>query len=111
VDILGQIRLPGDGIEVFYPLLTKEDAWVPENQVTLFEDTLPEPIFPGGSVSLAGFAAVALAGAVIRQAPRDEANKLYKLYKSTEVWVTSQINGWAQIGYKQFVDEKFIRRI
>jgi len=98
--------LPGDGVEAYFPFLFAEDeVWV-EKRCGDFFDRLPEPLVPGGH-SLAGRPAIALRGAVVRQAP--EGVKITKLEEDTRVTVLSVVRGWAKIGEQRWVDESDIR--
>ena len=100
--------LPGTGLHIYYPFLTARPVWVSGKQVEVFASE-PAPYWPGMTPSTIGFQAVMRAGAIVYQRPGEV--KIRKVYVDELVWVSSEINGWAQIGDKRWVEETWIRRV
>jgi hypothetical protein len=100
--------LPGAGVEAYFPFLFADsEAWVEERFVDLF-DHMPEPLVPTKSPP-AGFPAVALQGAVIRQSPGGV--KISRLEADTPVNILAEVRGWAKVGEQRWVDLANIRQL
>lgn len=97
-----QPRLAGAGLHVYLPFIVNGDAWVSLDWVDIFTSQ-PEPLWPGGApVDLAGYPAVVMKGTVVRQSP--EGVKIFVTTGSLVVRVISEVNGWAKIGDKRWVE-------
>jgi len=106
---LGQPRLAGAGLHVYFPFIINGDAWVRLDWVDIFVNK-PEPLWPGGApADLAGYSAVVLKGTVVRQSPGGV--KIFVTASDMAVRVISEVNGWAKIGDKRFVDLARVRPV
>ncbi len=63
----------------------------------------------GAPVDLAGYPAVVLKGTVVRQSP--DGVKIYVTASDLLVRVISEVNGWAKIGDKRWVELARVRRV
>ena len=109
VDALGRPRQPGSGFDAWVYLLSNGPMWVKESTVDVFS-AQPDPVWPGGAPpDLGGYAAVVLKGTVVRQSPAGV--KIFVLAQDTVYRVISEVNGWAKIGDKRWVELGRVRPV
>jgi hypothetical protein len=105
-----QLRLFADGVVSWYPFLINGSAWVHINDVDFFTYR-PEPSLPGGApADLGGYPAFILRGTIIRQKPGG-AKVTDPLASDLFVRVISEVNGWAKIGERRWVELDRVRAV
>ncbi len=105
----GQLRLPAEGVDAFFPFLFGSDqAWIGIEAVDFFEN-MPEPIWPGVEpLLIIGYEAIVRRKTAIRQAPAGRI--IGRIDSDTRCTVFAEVHRWAKIGDNRWVDLARVRR-